>query len=49
MLAVCFPAGRTSSRSYSDINTVIGEDESGVGSRKFGGRHFGWIEVYATA
>jgi hypothetical protein len=25
--------------SYSDVDTVIGEDESGVGGCKLGGRH----------
>jgi hypothetical protein len=29
-------AGRA---SYSDVDTVIGEDEGGVGSCKLGGRH----------
>lgn len=26
-------------RAHSDLNTVIGEDESGVGRGEFGGRH----------
>lgn len=27
--------------AYSDLNTVIGQDEGGVGGSKFGGGHFG--------
>lgn len=44
-IQLMFLAGTFPEIAYSDIDTVIGQDESGVRGGELGGRHYDCIEV----